>query len=265
MARTGVDNPWRPEGEPDPEPEPLDEWIAAGIPREEAETWRNWRYRISEAQAWRRAGVHGGLPAAQWSTAGVTPDTVNQWRVAAIDATEAVNWHELGFGLEEARRHKSSGRTPSQAWEQENASRQAGSMSFVTSRGAGRIGGRRGPGRDIEKFMEAGVPGQVMHSYMIRQWFDDIALAWAREGIDAADAQLWQELGLKPSEAGRLTRKGITVFETVRDWWRAGVPMDEVADWLGAGLKPEEAADQRARGVTAEQAATLRALRDEPD
>jgi hypothetical protein len=66
-------------------------------------------------------------------------------------------------------------------------------------------------------------------------------------------------------EAGRLTRKGITVFETVRDWWRAGVPIDEVADWLGAGLKPEEAADQRARGVTAEQAATLRALRDEPD
>lgn len=100
---------------------------------------------------------------------------------------------------------------------------------------------------------------------MTRQWFDDSAVAWAREGIDAVEAQLWKELGLRPAETGRLVRKGATVHQTVRDWWAAGIPIDEVSDWIGAGLKPQEAADQRARGVTAEQAAALRALRDQAD
>jgi hypothetical protein len=267
MPRTGIDNPWRPEGEPEEEPEPLDQWIESGIPHEEAETWRNWRYRINEAQAWRHAGVRGGLQAAQWSTAGVTPATVNQWRAAAIDATEAVNWNELGFGLEEAKRHKAGGLTPGQAWDQQHASARSGHISFSAGGGfvSTRGGTRRGAPPDIEKFMQAGVPGQVMHSYMIRQWFDDTALTWAREGIDATEAQLWQELGLRAAEAARLTRQGTTVFQTVKDWWRAGIPIDEVAEWIGAGLKPEEAAEQRARGITAEQAATLRALRDEPN
>ncbi len=266
MARTGIDNPWRDEGEKR-EPEPLDQWIQAGIPRDEAETWRNWRYRINEATAWRHAGVFGGLQAAQWATAGVTPLTVNQWRAAAIAATEAVHWHELGFDLESAKQHKASGLTPDQAFHRQRPSfGSSPGFAAVSRAGSGRMLRRPGgPRSDVDKFMQAGVPGQILHSYMARQWFDDIALSWAKEGIDAAEAQLWQELHLKPSEAGRLNRQGVTVSQTVRDWWRAGIPIDEVADWIGAGLKPDEAAEQRARGITAEQAATLRALRDEPE
>ena len=116
-----------------------------------------------------------------------------------------------------------------------------------------------------QKFIEAGVARPLLHSYLLRQWNDDEAVAWAKEGIDAPEAQLWKALSLRPTEAGRLARQGSSVVNTVREWWRAGIPVDEVADWIGAGLTPVEAADQRARGITAEQAATLRALRDEPD
>ena len=95
MARTGIDNPWRSEDDPDREPEPIEEWIDAGISREEGEIWRRWRFRLQAAMAWRGAAVLDGLRAAQWMTAGATPETVNEWRAAAIDATEAVSWHEL--------------------------------------------------------------------------------------------------------------------------------------------------------------------------
>jgi hypothetical protein len=113
-------------------------------------------------------------------------------------------------------------------------------------------------------FVEAGVPPQMLHSYLARQWFDDEAVAWAKEGIDGAEASVWKALGLRPSEAGRLVRQGATLADTVRDWWRAGIPIGEVADWIGAGLTPKEAAGQRAKGITAEHAAALRALRDGP-
>jgi hypothetical protein len=272
VTRTGVDNPWRPEDEPDRDPEPLAEWIQAGIPVEEAEIWRNWRYRIAKAAAWRRAGVLGGLQAAQWSTAGVTPQTVERWRAAAIDATEAVNWHELGFTLEQAARHKTNGLSPSQAFDRQQSapgpigmSVSGGTPIVHTAVSRHGFGGRPGPPPDFQKFLEAGVPPPVLNSYMTRQWVDDDAVSWAKEGIDAADAQLWKELGLQAAEAGRLTRQGATVSQTVREWWQAGIPIDEVADWIGAGLKPQEAADQRARGITAQQAATLRALREGPD
>jgi hypothetical protein len=104
----------------------------------------------------------------------------------------------------------------------------------------------------------------MLHSYLARQGFDDAAVAWAKQGIDAAEAPIWEALGLRPNEAGRLVRKGATLAGTVRDWWRAGISIGEVADWIGAGLTPKEAASQRAKGITAEQAAALRALRDDP-
>lgn len=145
MARTGIDNPWRPEDEPEREPEPLDQWVQAGIPVDEAEVWRSWRYRIDQAAAWRRAGVLGGLQAAQWSTAGVTPEAVNGWRAAAIDATEAVSWHELGFTLEEAKKHKANGLTSAQAFDRHHASGRQSQGFFAVGTAAPRTGltGRR--------------------------------------------------------------------------------------------------------------------------
>jgi len=122
--------------------------------------------------------------------------------------------------------------------------------------------GQRGGG-PVQKFVEAGVPPQMPHSYLARQWFDDEAVAWAKEGIDGAEAPIWKALGLRPDEARRLVRNGATLAGTVRDWWRAGIPIGEVADWIGAGLTPKEAAGQRAKGITVERAAALRALRDD--
>ncbi len=244
VVRTGVDNPWR-DGD---EPEPLDDWLAQGFTRDDAESWRGWRFMLREAQAWRRAGVTEALHAAQWSTARATPKDVGEWRAAGIEATEAVKWHEFGHDLASARREKARGHDPVTA-----------SRVLFTGTATG------GPGLGVGRFAAANIPSRVMHSYLLRQWTDDEAVEWAKEHIDAADAQLWKELGVTPPEAGRAQRRGLTAITVVGDWWRAGIPIAEVADWLGAGLSAEEAAAQRAKGITAEQAAALRALRDEPD
>ena len=100
-----------------------------------------------------------------------------------------------------------------------------------------------------------------MHGYHLRQWLGDDAMAWASQGVEAADAYTWHALGLTPAEAGRLALQGRGPGDVIGDWWRTGIPFDEVADWIGAGLSSSEAVEQRSRGVTSDQAATLRALR----
>ena len=83
---------------------------------------------------------------------------------------------------------------------------------------------------------EAGVDPRVIHSYAQHQWTDESAVAWAKQGIEANEAYMWHELGLKPAEAGRLELLGRTVGDVVREWWTAGIPFEEFADWIGAGL-----------------------------
>lgn len=261
MTRTGIENPWRDRDEP----EPLSEWIAAGFSEEDAELWRRWRFLIADARAWRAVGVDEGLRAAQWSTAGVRADHVEEWRSVGVDATEAVAWHEFGYQLPQVRDFKQRGLSPADAFSQTQGMMQTGgavgsSSRAVLRRGPGAMGAP--PDHPFYAFMQAGVPPQVMHSYLQRQWFDEDAVAWARENLDAAEAHIWKNLGLKAAEAGRLARHGANPVSTIREWWRAGIPYDEFAEWIGAGLTAQEAAEQRARGITAEQAATLRALRD---
>jgi len=236
------------------QPEPLSQWLAAGFARAEARIWRRWRFALGEARAWRDAGVADGLHAAQWRTAGVTAQTVRHWRAAGIDATEAVAWHEFGVDLDRARQYKHQGLTPLRAFDQQRAPQSVAGHATAGSHADG-----------FRRLAGAGVPPRVITSYAMRQWWDDAALDWARHHVEAADAALWTALGVRPAEAGRLTRQGHTAVNVVQNWWRAGIPLDEVAEWLGAGLTAEEAAAQRAKGITAEQAAALRALRDDPD
>src|SRR5712692_5207251 len=100
-------------------------------------------------------------------------------------------------------------------------------------------------GGPVQTFVEAGVPPQMLYSYMARQWFDDEAVTWAKEGIDAGEAPVWKALGLRPYEARRLVRSGATLADTMRDWWLSGIPIGEVADWIGTGLTPEAAVRRR--------------------
>jgi hypothetical protein len=259
MARTGIDNPWRDEGEP--EPDPLDEWLAEGFERADAEVWRSWRFTRAQAKAWRAAGVEDGLRAAQWATARATPRSVGEWQAASIDANEAVQWHEFGFDVSAAKRHKAQGRRPADAYQQ---GQHGALLSFVAS-APGTAVPPAHLGGTVQRLVGMGVPMSVLQSYAARQWYDDEAVAWAEQHIEAADAQLWKALGLRPREAGRIARRGVDALSVVRDWWKAGIPFEEVAEWLGAALSAEEAAAQRARGITVEQAAALRALRIEDD
>lgn len=254
MTRAGGDNPWRDEENP----APLSVWLEAGIPEDEAERWRGWHFPLSQAQAWRTAGVDDAVQAALWCTAGATPAAVGQWRSAHIEATEAVHWHEFGFSHDDASRHKAAGLGPSEAFTHDVR------PPPVMQNENGRATGYFTHQNHIRRFADAGVIGNVLQGYVTRQWFDDEALGWAIQGIDAGEAPLWRELGLAPAEAGHLVRRGYNVAALVKQWWCAGVPFDEVADWLGAGFGPKEAGQQRAHGVTAAQAAALRARPDEP-
>jgi hypothetical protein len=247
------DDPWR----DDHHDREQKAWTDAGFPADQARIFRRWRFALAEAIAWRHAGVPDGVRAAQWVTAGATPDTVNRWRAAGIDASQAVHWHEMGFDLAAARDASQRGLTPETAFAQRQAN---------WSGPAGRATASALPAARADlmrRLQEAGVPMRVLHGYLAANWEPDDALPWAAAGIQAAEAALWRMLGLTAHEAGRLVKKGADAVQVVRDWWRAGIPFDEVAEWVGAGLTAEEAAAQRARGITAEQAAALRALRDQ--
>lgn len=240
-------------------PDQAGAWRADGFTPEQAQDFQRWRFTLADAIAWRQVGVCDGLRAAQWTTAGVTAQTVSLWRAAGIDASQAVHWHEMGFDLQAAKDAVRRGLTPDAAF----AGQQRTSLGF--SGGGFFPGGGTDRADALRRLHEAGVPPQVIRGYLIAQWDPDEAVPWARAGVEAPDAVLWRTLGITAPEAARLSRKGANAADTVRDWWRAGIPFDEVADWIGAGLSAAEAADQRARGITAEQAAALRALRDESE
>lgn len=236
-------------------PEDLTAWMAAGLRRVEALAWRRWNFTLDEATNWRRAGVPEALLAAQWQAAAVRPDTVRGWLDAKIGPGEAIRWHEFGYDLETAREHAKRGESPDTVFQR----RYQGGHSGITTRAAGAAASVMHDG--IQRFMRSGISHEVMRGYLETQWFDDDAIAWAKEGIGAYDARLWQEIGLVAVEAGELRKADQTPATVIRDWWRAGIPFDEVAEWIGAGLTVEEALAQRASGVTVEQAAALRALR----
>jgi len=258
-------------GAPEPddnEPEELDVWLTAGFEAENAEGWRQWRFRIAQAQAWMAADVTEGLRAAQWSTAGVVAGTVQAWRDAGIEAPEAVRWHEFGFGLEAARAEKAKGLGPARAYAKSHWTGRAASAPVsrvvLPSRGyAGAL--MAAPPDPVRRLLESGADRNLVHGYLQHQWFDDEATAWALQGIEADDAYSWYELGLTAAEAGRLTLQSRTPGDVIFEWWGAGIPLGEVADWIGAGLSATEAVEQRSRGITAEQAAALRALRQDDD
>jgi hypothetical protein len=232
---------------------PVQAFVEAGVPPQMLHSYMTRQWFDQEAVAWAKAGIDGA-EAPVWKALGLLPseagrldrngvtlaDTVRDWWRAGIPIGEVADWIGAGLTPEEAFR-KRSGRGVAPAWA---------------------MRGRPGWGR-AQKFVEVGVPPQTLHGHVARGGLDEEAAAWAKAGIDGAEAPVWKALGLLPSEAGRLDRNGVTLADTVRDWWRAGIPIGEVADWIGAGLTPEEAAGQRTKGITAEHAAALRALRDD--
>lgn len=247
----------------DPKP-----YLAAGVPADELHTWWKWRLSAEQAKAWRAAGVLEPLDAAQWVTAKVTPEAVGAWLGADITAGEAITWHEYGFGLDEAVGYRRQGYTADQAFDVSRGRTPKGPDDEVAPGDAlsGLMSYQSGGAHDeTQRFISraGGSDGMVMYSYINENWLDDEAIAWARQNIDASTARTWQDLGLRPAEAGRFTRRDLTPMAVAKAWWQAGIPFEETASWIGAGLTPAEAIEQRANGVTAEQAETLRTLRDE--
>jgi len=224
-------------------------WRGAGFVDDEIDSWIRWGIPLPGAVAWRSADVLTGSRAAQWTIAGVTPETVAHWRAAGVESTEAVRWHELGFAFAQVRDCKRRGLSPEKALGEakKSAERKAAAAKPV----AGQV--------DVPVPLFEGDDDSLA---IVVRMVSDAPPEWAAEEISAADAKVWALIGLQPAEAGRLARQGCAPEDVARQWWRAGIAYDEVADWIGAGFSPAEAAEQRAQGVTAEQAAALRALRN---
>ncbi|MEV4170518.1 hypothetical protein [Nonomuraea sp. NPDC049709] len=251
---------------------------AAGIPADEAHLWWRWRLTAAHAAAWRRAGIADPALATQWATARVTPETLAVCRAAGLTAAEALLWHEYEFTPDEAIDFKRRGLTPDQAFDirlgrkprpADDTSGPGDAFSSLMSLTGGGVATEAGawtgdPQDRAQRFVaRAGnADGLLLFGYINDDWLDDEAIAWARHGVDAPTARMWQDLGLRPAEAKRYLQRGLNPMAVARAWWQAGIPFEETASWAGAGLTPEEAVEQRARGVTAEQAETLRALRD---
>ncbi len=233
---------------------PVQAFVEAGVPPQVLYSYMAKQWLDEEAVAWAKAGIDGA-EAPIWKALGLRPDEARRLvRKGATLAGIVRDWWRAGIPIAEVANWIGAGVTPEEAFRQRRAGRAA------TSRAT-----QAGPGWDPgQKVSEAGAPAQMRHSGRARQWLDDEAVAWAKAGIDGAEAPIWKALGLRPDEAGHLDRNGTTLADTVRNWWQAGIPIAEVADWVGAGLTPKEAAGQRAKGITAEHAAALRALRDDP-
>jgi hypothetical protein len=228
-------------------------FVEAGVPPQMLHSYLARQWFDDEAVAWAREGIDGA-EAPVWKALGLRPNEAGRLvRQGAMLADTIRDWWQAGIPIGEFADWIGAGLTPKEAAGQRSGRRVA--IPRVMDGGPG-----SSPGQNIE----AGVPPRMLHSYLARQWFDDEAVAWAKEGIDGAEAPVWKALGLRPNEAGRLVRQGAMLADTIGDWWRAGIPIGEVADWIGAGLTPKEAAGQRAKGITAERAAALRALRDDP-
>jgi hypothetical protein len=259
-----------------PDFEPL-AWAKRGIPRDEAgllwaaglelaeaADWRA-RYGTDDTLRWRAADVLTLREARSWLVAGVGASDVADWRAAGIGFAEAAAWHEFGYSLADARELKAKGKSPSEAFRHRVQRMRSQPKQMTNVLRSWSPSGTTGPPRPMQQFiskLQQGGSSHLLHGYFHRQWFDDDAVCWAEQGIDAADAKVWLAFGIGPAEAAALERAGATAAGTMRAWWEAGIPPDEVAAWIGAGLTADEAAAQRAAGVTAERASVLRALRD---
>ncbi len=233
---------------------PVQTFVEAGVPPQMLYSYMARQWFDDEAVAWAKEGIDAG-EAPVWKALGLRPHEARRLvRNGAALAGTVRDWWQAGIPIGEVADWIGAGLTPEAAlW------RRSG-RSVATARV---MRGGRGLA-PVQTFVEAGAPPQMLPSCVTRQVFDDEAVAWAKQGIDGAEARVWKALALRPHEARRLVRNGVTLAGTVRDWWRAGIPIGEVADWIGAGLTPKEAAGQRAKGITAEHAAALRALRDDP-
>src|SRR5262249_15022598 len=153
-------------------------------------------FGVDEAVAWRKAGVRALAEARSWRIAGVGADDVSGWLDAGIGFAEASAWHEFGYELDEARRLKADGKTPSESFRnrvQRMSGRSAGGRvrsrqgwsSYASSSSARGMGSQPAQRfidpaqRFIEKLRGTRGGRQLIHSYhsyIAHQWLDDEAI-----------------------------------------------------------------------------------------
>ncbi|MEO3891548.1 hypothetical protein [Nonomuraea sp. B5E05] len=241
----------------EPSPEPLHEWRQRGFTIAEARQWIDNGFSIDDAQRWRKSGVYTAADARPWRTAGATPYTVDLWLRAGMTPREAVQWRELGYSPEEAADRHLAGERPHPRgwlWRLLHRGGEAGE-AFADEERSG----------SMRELLGAGVPASRARAYVEAGWTDGTAVEWAKRGIEAGQARIFDALGLSAREAERVLISGQDAVALMTEFWRAGVPIDEVAAWRAAGFTAQEAARMGAEGTDVEQAKVLRALTEGDD
>jgi hypothetical protein len=242
----------------EPGPEPLHEWRRRGFTIAEARQWIDDGFAIDDAERWRTSGVYTAADARSWRTAGATPYTVDLWLRAGMTPRDAVRWRELGYSPQEAADRHLAGERPhprGRLWRLLHRGEEAGGAFADEERSD-----------SMRRLLRAGVPAGRARAYVEAGWTGADAVQWAKRGIEAGQARVFDALGLSAREAERVLASGQDAISLMTEFWRAGVPIDEVAAWRAAGFTGTEAARMRAEGTDVEQAEVLRALTegDEP-
>ncbi|GIH94263.1 hypothetical protein ACFFMN_05990 [Planobispora siamensis] len=241
----------------EPSPEPLYEWRRRGFTVADARQWIEDGFSIDDAERWRGSGVYTAADVRPWRTAGATPYTVDLWLRAGMTPRDAVRWRELGYSPQEAADRHLAGERPhprGRLWRLLHRSEKPGEAFADEERSGG-----------MRRLLRAGVPAGRARAYVEAGWTGAAAVEWAKRGIEAGQARVFDALGLSAREAGRVLASGQDAISLMTGFWRAGVPLDEVAAWRAAGFTAEEAARMRAGGTDVEHAQVLRALTEGDD
>ncbi|NUW33183.1 hypothetical protein HTZ77_17345 [Nonomuraea sp. SMC257] len=236
----------------EPSPEPLHEWRERGFTIADARQWIDEGFSINDAERWRTAGVYTAADVRPWRTAGATPYTVDLWLRAGMTPRDAVQWRELGYSPQEAADRHLAGERPhsrGRLWRLLHRGEKPGGAFADEERSGG-----------MRQMLRAGVPASRARAYVEAGWTGADAVEWAKRGIEAGQARVFDALGLSPREAERVLASGQDAIALMTEFWRAGVPIEEVAAWSAVGFTAREAARMRAEGSDVEQARVLRAL-----
>ena len=92
----------------------------------------------------------------------------------------------------------------------------------------------------MRELLRAGLPAATCRAYLDAGWRDAAdAVAWARTGVDPAQAAAYRSIGFTPAEASGLAESCQDAFGLVQRWWDAGIPRAEVPAWVMAGFSPD--------------------------
>lgn len=193
----------------------LDEWVANGFTRHEAELFEGSKFSFDEARQWLKHVFDAGH-AVSWRDNGFTIEQAEQWQsVGILDGHLARALIDNGYPLNII-----------QQWFR------FGARSIA----------------DIRRLVEAGFTLESARAWHALGYLPADWIAFLKHGYGYEDAKKWRALGFKSfNDIRELTRQGFEL-NTASSWSTLGIPYGEWAAWSRLGFTVNEVAVWRHAG-----------------